>query len=89
MKNELKYYDQAFIHRFQRPPNRTEKEPMRQIYMYYKRLKQFINKAATINGGNSKRQDQALLAVKNNPRSYSAGPQVNGATTSDVVSQVS
>ncbi len=39
VKNELKYYDQAFFQKFQRLPNRNEKEPMRQIYMYYKRLK--------------------------------------------------
>ena len=45
MKNELKYYDQAFANRFQRIPNRNEKEPMRQIYMYYKKLKQYITKA--------------------------------------------
>jgi hypothetical protein len=39
VKNELKHYDQAFVAKFNRPPNRTEKEPMRQIYMYYKKLK--------------------------------------------------
>ena len=50
VKNELKYYDQAFQLRFSRLPNRNEKEPMRQIYMYYKRLKQYIQKAAA-NGG--------------------------------------
>ncbi len=46
VKNELKYYDQAFQHRFARLPNRSEKEPMRQIYMYYKRLKQYIQRSA-------------------------------------------
>ena len=44
VKNELKYYDQAFLNKFSRIPNRTEKEPMRHIYMYYKRLKQSIQK---------------------------------------------
>lgn len=45
VKNELKYYDQAFMSRFSRQPSRTEKEPMRMIYMYYKKLKQYITKA--------------------------------------------
>ena len=39
VKNELKLYDQAFFNKFARVPNRTEKEPMRSLYMYYKRLK--------------------------------------------------
>ena len=40
LKNELKIYDQAFLGRFNRIPDRKEKEPMRDLYMYYKRLKQ-------------------------------------------------
>ena len=39
VKNELKVYDQDFVNRYKRAPNRTEKEPMRNLYMYYKRLK--------------------------------------------------
>lgn len=39
VKNELKVYDQEFIGKFKRAPNRSEKEPMRNLYMYYKRLK--------------------------------------------------
>ena len=39
VKNELKVYDQEFISKFKRAPNRSEKEPMRNLYMYYKRLK--------------------------------------------------
>ncbi len=44
VKNELKVYDQAFMNQFQRAPGRNEKEPMRNLYMYYKRLKQHIHK---------------------------------------------
>ena len=44
VKNELKVYDQEFIGKFKRAPNRSEKEPMRNLYMYYKRLKQYIEK---------------------------------------------
>ena len=44
VKNELKLYDQEFIKRFGRPPSRVEKEPMRNLYMYYKRLKQYLSR---------------------------------------------
>jgi len=39
VKNELKVYDQAFVTKFGRVPNRAEKEPMRNLYMFYKKLK--------------------------------------------------
>ena len=48
VKNELKVYDQDFITRFKRAPTRSEKEPMRNLYMYYKRLKQYIEKREKI-----------------------------------------
>lgn len=48
VKNELKVYDQDFINKFKRAPNRSEKEPMRNLYMYYKRLKQYIDKREKI-----------------------------------------
>ena len=44
VKNELKVYDQSFLAKFKRLPNRVEKEPMRNLYMHYKRLKQCISK---------------------------------------------
>ena len=44
VKNELKVYDQAFMSKFKRLPSRVEKEPMRNLYMYYKRLKQYITR---------------------------------------------
>ena len=44
VKNELKKYDNEFMFRFNRVPNRNEKEPMRNLYLYYKRLKQYIYK---------------------------------------------
>lgn len=36
--------------KFNRIPNRTEKEPMRHLYMYYKRLKQYIQRKQQIQG---------------------------------------
>lgn len=44
VKNELKVYDSAFMNKFGRIPSRSEKEPMRNLYMYYKRLKQAMVK---------------------------------------------
>lgn len=54
VKNELKVYDQEFINRFKRAPNRTEKEPMRNLYMYYKRLKQYLEKREKMEAGKAK-----------------------------------
>lgn len=42
MKEQLKDYDNMFINKFNKLPTRTEKEPLRPLYMYYKRLKQGI-----------------------------------------------
>jgi hypothetical protein len=53
VKNELKNYDNTFISIFKRPPNREEKEPMRPLYIYYKKLKQYIAKVAEKGGQNS------------------------------------
>lgn len=58
VKNELKVYDQEFINRFKRAPNRTEKEPMRNLYMYYKRLKQYIEKREKMEAGKAKQQSE-------------------------------
>ncbi len=46
VKNELKYYDSAFIKIFARPPAREDKEPMRPLYMYYQNLRKAIQKKA-------------------------------------------
>lgn len=42
VKNELKQYDNEFLSLFRRMPNRSEKEIMRPLYMYYKNLKNAI-----------------------------------------------
>jgi hypothetical protein len=47
VKNELKLYDTSFRDKFLRLPKREEKEPMRPLYMYYKRLKQALTRRAT------------------------------------------
>lgn len=45
VKNELKRYDTSFNNEYKRFPDRKEKEPMRPLYLYYKRLKQAIGRA--------------------------------------------
>lgn len=42
VKNELKNYDSYFAQMFKRAPEREEKEPMRPLYIYYKKIKQYI-----------------------------------------------
>ncbi len=39
VKNELKKYDQTFKCLFFKEPGKPEKEPLRPLYMYYKKLK--------------------------------------------------
>lgn len=46
VKGELKKYDQLFISIFCRQPAKTDKEPLRPLYMYYKKLKQLIQSGA-------------------------------------------
>jgi len=53
VKNELKIYDQSFQSKFKRVPSRAEKEPMRNLYMYYKRLKQCISRKQARGGADS------------------------------------
>lgn len=45
VKGELKKYDQLFSSLFCKQPAKTDKEPLRPLYMYYKKLKQLIQNA--------------------------------------------
>uniref|UniRef100_A0A7S1A9T5 FAM13A-like domain-containing protein n=1 Tax=Noctiluca scintillans TaxID=2966 RepID=A0A7S1A9T5_NOCSC len=45
VKQELKRYDADFRRQFSRLPSHTEKEPMRPLYVYYRRLKGMITQA--------------------------------------------
>ena len=44
VKNELKAYDSSFYAAFKKQPERREKEVMRPLYVYYKKLKQHMAK---------------------------------------------
>ena len=50
VKNELKKYDSNFMLLFRRQPGRAEKEPMRPLYVYYKKLKQTLSRCAHLAG---------------------------------------
>jgi len=64
VKNELKVYDQDFLTKFKRAPTRQEKEPMRNLYMYYKRLKQYIDKREKMESQNPKTAEPAKEQTK-------------------------
>jgi len=44
VKNELKRYDQTFVTLFCKQPEKKDKEPLRPLYLFYKKLKQLISK---------------------------------------------
>mmetsp|Transcript_99681 Transcript_99681/g.228762 ORF Transcript_99681/g.228762 Transcript_99681/m.228762 type:complete len:284 (-) Transcript_99681:190-1041(-) len=44
VKAELKRYDQSFMQKKRRGPTRAEKEPMRPLYTFYRKLKTQLNK---------------------------------------------
>jgi hypothetical protein len=48
VKNELKIYDQQFSGQFGRMPDKDEKQPMKPLYMYYKRLKMYIDRKSSM-----------------------------------------
>jgi len=67
-KNELKYYDTNFENSYGRFPNREEKEPMRPLYIYYKLLKQALDKTgqSNVNPLEKLKEDLADLKAQRN-----------------------
>lgn len=53
VKQELKRYDTDFRRQFMRLPSHVEKEPMRPLYVYYRRLKTMITQAEQQKGRRS------------------------------------
>eukprot|EP00927_Polykrikos_kofoidii_P072562 TRINITY_DN68664_c0_g1_i1.p1 TRINITY_DN68664_c0_g1~~TRINITY_DN68664_c0_g1_i1.p1 ORF type:complete len:292 (-),score=61.08 TRINITY_DN68664_c0_g1_i1:44-919(-) len=51
VKQELKRYDSEFRKSYSRLPNHYEKEPLRPLYVYYRRLKTMIAQAELKQGG--------------------------------------
>ena len=75
VKNELKHFDSNFIGLFGRTPERKDKEPMRPLYMYYKKLKQCIDKRIAM----SKAGDSSVMKKGGNVNisSGSAGSNIS------------
>ena len=91
VKNELKIYDQSFQQKFKRLPSRAEKEPMRHLYMYYKRLKQCITKKQARGGqdSDSSRQGAAISIAAASTPVGTSGSEIGSAPGSRAGSQVS
>ena len=80
VKNELKRYDNCFNAEYKRYPDRREKEPMRPLYLYYKRLKQAISRVPKMkDAALEKLNDNKGQIVKNdkNPSSYASNQNSN------------
>jgi len=67
IKQELKRYDAEFRKQFMRLPTHTEKEPMRPLYVYYRRLKSMITLAEQNKRRSSQSDDEASGQI-GNPR---------------------
>lgn len=59
IKQELKRYDAEFRKQFMRLPTHTEKEPMRPLYVYYRRLKSMITAAEQSKRRSGQSDDEA------------------------------
>ena len=64
-KNELKNYDTSFQTAFKRFPNRDEKEPMRPLYIYYKMLKQALDKQGSTKGNDQNMEEKLIERLVN------------------------
>ena len=92
VKEELKLYDNMFYQTFKKFPTRAEKEPLRPLYMYYKKLKQgieYATKQRKSSVANSVKEDefskakQLVVNVKQR-RSYDASQPTETDAISDV-----
>ncbi|CDW75418.1 UNKNOWN [Stylonychia lemnae] len=78
VKSELKKYDQTFIALFSKQPAKTDKEPLRPLYMYYKKLKTLIVNAQRngMRGGNN--GGSGNVNQKDQPNNAQQQQQVSG-----------
>lgn len=70
VKNELKCYDSAFQSLFGRLPVRQEKEPMRPLYVFYKKLKQILSKMGSGSGSKNNESTSVILRNENSNSGY-------------------
>jgi len=94
VKNELKRYDTSFNNEYKRFPDRKEKEPMRPLYLYYKRLKQAISRAPKqdANYENLNQPDKGQIQKNEKPGGLTnpgpGGPGYNEKVLSGLTSNV-
>ena len=77
VKGELKSYDQEFLSLFKRAPNRAEKECMRPLYMYYKKLKQLMTKKQGESGTEINKLSVTKPGIKHPIKQGESEPQKN------------
>lgn len=77
VKGELKNYDTAFSAIFKRLPNREEKEPMRPLYIYYKKLKQFMGKEPTTSTSQNNNIRQTSISSSTTSNSHTLNSQIH------------
>lgn len=83
VKNELKLYDAAFFSYYKKQPERREKEAMRPLYVYYKKLKQYISKATEESKDEEKKSGSTSATT---PNSYSISQRSSGSFDNKQVS---
>jgi len=100
VKQELKRYDAEFRKQFMRLPSHLEKEPMRPLYVYYRRLKTMLaqveqNKPDRRGGGAGLGSDDEGLGMRLNPREslttipdLEETPRQGGRRTTNVESRI-
>ncbi len=72
VKNELKRYDVSFVDLFKRMPDRVEKEPIRPLYIYYKKLKQQISQVNDNSIEKSQQQSSHSISTENHKKGVSS-----------------
>ena len=87
VKNELKRYDTSYNGEYNRYPDRKEKEPMRPLYLYYKRQKQAIGRAPKQNQNYDHLNEQKGGQIQKNEKpgsgSFGTRPDQNDKNKKD------
>ena len=65
VKNELRNYDNDFNELFKYQPSSDEKQPFRPLYVYYKKLKEYINKKGGSENMSQEQVEKKIKEIKN------------------------
>jgi hypothetical protein len=86
VKNELKRYDQTFVSKFFRQPAKTDKEPLRPLYMYYKKLKQLIDKKVKSGAtGSQVNHEHQSSGVRSGSQASAGSTRTQGSNNSSII----